>query len=63
MLYIYNNFMTTKEVSILLQTPIAYIRKLIREFKLNAYKVGKEYRITEFDLKEYLESVKYGKQE
>ena len=55
--------MTTKEVSILLQTPIAYIRKLIREFKLNAYKVGKEYRITEFDLKEYLESVKYGKQE
>lgn len=59
----YNNYLTTKDVSILLQIPISLVRKLIREFKLNAYKVGKEYRITDSDLEEYLESVRYGKQE
>ncbi len=59
----YNNFLTTKEVSMILQIPIAYVRKLIREFKLGAYKMGKEYRISDSDLEEYLASVRYGKQE
>ena len=59
----YNNYLTTKDVSILLQIPISLVRKLIREFKLNAYKVGKEYRISDSDLEEYLESVRYDKQE
>lgn len=59
----YNDFLTTKEVSMILQIPIAYVRKLIREFKLGAYKMGKEYRISDSDLEEYLESVRYGKQE
>ena len=59
----YNDFLTTKEVSIILQIPIAYVRKLIREFKLSAYKMGKEYRISDSDLEEYLASVRYGKQE
>ena len=59
----YNDFLTTKEVSSILQISIAYVKKLIREFKLGAYKMEKEYKISDSDLEEYLASVRYGKQE
>lgn len=50
-------YFTSKEVSILLKTPIQYIRKMIRENKLKAYKVGRQYIIKEQDLNIYLDSV------
>lgn len=50
-------YFTSKEVSILLKTPIQYIRKMIRENKLKAYKVGRQYIIKEQDLNNYLDSV------
>ena len=50
-------YFTSKEVCILLKTPIQYIRKMIRENKLKAYKVGRQYIIKEKDLNIYLDSV------
>ena len=50
-------YFTSKEVSILLKTPIQYIRKMIRENKIKAYKVGRQYIIKEKDLNNYLDSV------
>jgi excisionase family DNA binding protein len=44
---------------LLLKTPIQYIRKMIREQKIIAYKIGKQYVIKEQDLNNYLDSVKY----
>ena len=52
-------YFTTKEISLLLKTPIQYIRKMIREKRLIAYKVGRQYIIKEQDLNNYLDSVKY----
>lgn len=52
-------YFTTKEISLLLKTPIQYIRKMIREQKIIAYKIGKQYVIKEQDLNNYLDSVKY----
>ena len=52
-------YFTTKEISLLLKTPIQYIRKMIREQKIVAYKIGKQYVIKEQDLNNYLDSVKY----
>ena len=52
-------YFTTKEISLLLKSPIQYIRKMIREQKIIAYKIGKQYVIKEQDLNNYLDSVKY----
>ena len=52
-------YFTTKEISLLLKTPIQYIRKMIREKKIIAYKIGKQYVVKEQDLNNYLNSVKY----
>jgi len=52
-------YFTTKEISLLLKTPIQYIRKMIREKKIIAYKIGKQYVVKEQDLNNYLDSVKY----
>ena len=52
-------YFTTKEISLLLKTPSQYIRKIIREKKIIAYKIGKQYVVKEQDLNNYLDSVKY----
>ena len=52
-------YFTTKEISLLLKTPIQFIRKMIREKRLIAYKVGRLYIVTQQDLNNYLDSVKY----
>ena len=53
----YNDFLTTKEVSMILQIPIAYVRKLIKKFELGAYKMEKEYRISDSDLEELQDGI------
>lgn len=50
-----DEMITSKEVSELLKTPIAYIRKMIREQKLIAYKIGRDYKIKIKDLVKFLE--------
>ena len=52
-------YFTTKEISLLLKTPIQYIRRMIREKKIIAYKIGKQYLIKEQDLNNFLDGVKY----
>ena len=52
-------YFTTKEISLLLKTPIQFIRKMIREKRIIAYKVGIQYIFKEQDLNNYLDSVKY----
>lgn len=41
---------TTEEVAEILKYDVQTIRRFIREEKITAYKVGKEYRIKEEDL-------------
>ena len=52
-------YFTTKEISLLLKTPIQFIRKMIKEKRLIAYKVGRKYIVKEQDLNIYLDSVRY----
>ena len=52
-------YFTTKEISLLLKTPIQFIRKMILEKRIIAYKVGRQYIVREQDLNNYLDSVKY----
>ena len=52
-------YFTTKEISLLLKTPIQFIRKMIREKRIIVYKVGRQYIVKEQDLKTYLDSVRY----
>ena len=52
-------YFTTKEISLLLKTPIQFIRKMIREKRIIAYKVGRQYIIKVQDLNTYLDSVRY----
>ena len=52
-------YFTTKEISLLLKTPIQFIRKMIREKKIIAYKIGRQYVVKEQNLNNYLDSVRY----
>ena len=52
-------YFTTIEISLLLKTPIQFIRKMIREEKIIAYKIGRQYVVKEQDLNNYLDSVRY----
>lgn len=47
---------TTQEVSELLKLEAETIREYIRSGKLKAWKAGKEWRILEDDLKEFIDS-------
>ena len=50
-------YFTTLELSLMLQSSVDKIRKLIKDKKLKAYKVGRNYVIAEKDLNTYLDSV------
>ena len=52
-------YFTTKEISLLLKTPIQFIRKIKKKKRIVAYKVGRQYIIKEQDLNSYLDSVRY----
>lgn len=45
---------TTEEVAKILKYDVQTIRKLIREDKISAYKVGKEYRIEEKSIDRFI---------
>jgi excisionase family DNA binding protein len=49
------NLYTTEEIADILKMKVTTIRALIRDKKLPAIKIGTEYRITEEDLKKFLD--------
>lgn len=52
-------YYTLEEIAITLKTPIAYLRRMIREEKLTAHKMGRNYKVKESDVKSYVDSCRY----
>lgn len=52
-----NKYYTLKEISSLIQTPIAYLRKLIKEHKLNGKFLGRQYIVSDDELKRFINSL------
>jgi len=55
LVYVNMNLYTTEEIADILKMKVTTIRALIRDKKLPAIKIGTEYRITEEDLKKFLD--------
>lgn len=52
-------YYTLAELSIKLKTPILYLRRMVREEKLVAHKMGRNYKVKESDVKKYVDSCRY----
>ena len=52
-----DKFYNLKQVSELLITPIPYLRKLIKEEKLKGRFIGRQYIISEKELKEFINTL------
>ena len=52
-----DKFHTLKDISCLLQTPIPYLRKLIKEHKLKGKFLGKHYIVSDEELKSFINSL------
>lgn len=52
-----NKYYTLKEISSLIQTPIPYLRKLIKEHKLNGKFLGRQYIVSDDELKMFINSL------
>ena len=50
-------FYNLQQVSEMLLTPIPYLRKLIKEHKLKGLFIGRQYIISENDLKDFVSSL------
>lgn len=53
-----DNLYTTKEIANRYKVPLATVQKWIREKNLPAYRLGKEYRVKESDLRNFEEQRK-----
>ena len=51
-----DKYYTLKEISVMLITPIPYLRKLIKQNKLKAHFIGRQYIVEETDLKYFINS-------
>ncbi|MDD5047886.1 MAG: helix-turn-helix domain-containing protein [Methanoregulaceae archaeon] len=51
-------FYTTEEVADILKVHVKTVREMIKSKRLQAVKVGKEYRITDDQLRQYVEENK-----
>lgn len=49
-----DEYMSVKEIASLLKVNIVTVRRWVRNDKLPAYKLGKDYRITKKDLDKFL---------
>lgn len=49
-----NKYYDLKEISCLIKTPIAYLRKMINKNKLKAHFIGKQYIVSEESLKDFI---------
>ena len=52
-----DKFYNLKQVSEFLITPIPYLRKLIKEEKLKCHYIGRQYIISEKELKEFINTL------
>lgn len=52
-----DKFYTLKDISSLLQTPIPYLRKLIKEHKLKGKFLGRHYIVSDEELKRFINSL------
>ena len=52
-----DKFYNLKQVSELLITPIPYLRKLIKEEKLKGHYIGRQYSISEKELKDFINTL------
>lgn len=52
-----DKYYTLKEISSLIQTPIPYLRKLIKEHKLNGKFLGRQYIVSDDELKRFINSL------
>lgn len=51
-----DKYLTLKEVSYIIKTPVPYLRYLIKSHKLKAHFIGRQYLICETDLKNFIDS-------
>lgn len=49
---------TLKEILEKIKTPVAYLRKMIKEEKLEASKMGRDYKCTEKDVQKFIDSLR-----
>ena len=52
-----NQYYTLKDISCILQTPIHYLRKLIKEHKLKGKFLGRHYIVSDEELKRFINSL------
>ena len=52
-----DKYYNLKQVSELLITPIPYLRKLIKEDKLKGHFIGRQYIISQKELKEFIDTL------
>lgn len=52
---------TLVEVSNWTKTPVLYLRKMIKEGKLEASKMGRNYKVRESEVDKYIDSCRYRK--
>lgn len=52
-----DKFHTLKDISSLLKTPIPYLRKLIKEHKLKGKFIGRQYIVSDEELKRFINSL------
>ena len=50
-------YYSLKQISEMIITPIPYLRKLIKKHKLNGLFVGRQYIVSEEDLKKFINSL------
>lgn len=50
------NYYTLEEISLKIKTPVAYLRKMIKQERLIAHCMGRSYKVTETDLQRYIDS-------
>lgn len=53
-----DKFYTLKDISCLLQTPIPYLRKLIKEHKLKGKFLDRHYIVSDEELKRFINSLR-----
>ncbi len=54
-----DDYYTLAELSVILKTPILYLRRMVREGKLVAHKMGRDYKVKESDAERYIDSCRY----
>ncbi|MGN1370677.1 MAG: hypothetical protein ACI4XM_00140 [Candidatus Coprovivens sp.] len=52
-----DKYYTLKEISCLIKTPILYLRKIVKEHKLKGHFIGRQYIVSEKELKDFINSV------